>query len=358
VLVAPNEIRVSDFNDPNKWPTGNGFQILLIDGGDLMVGLEQLTRTSVAVVGEESQWVLRAQSGTNPIRPERISSFPGPVSAAALVRAGAVVYWLAVDYNVYRFDGVNTQPVGDAMRAWVKATIAVGNRMQSHGVFFDDLWKIFWFFPSGVSLGCDYGIFLDIRTGEMGRLKFSDIITASGRVRVASTITWNDLAGFTWNNIAQSYPAWDSFGDPASERRVALGSINGNVHVCAFGDGSDNSKPVEAVIEFPLKSYAGFDQNQVPATFETFFKKTSASTIVETAVGWTNTLMEDQPTYTNLLPFDLSVNERNDVDLTAVTQKRFVSLRHKIVAPRGGVEFQGALYWFEGEQIEGGPTGV
>jgi len=274
------------------------------------------------------------------------------------VRAGAAVYWLAVDYNVYKFDRVNTQPVGDAMRAWVKANIARATRQQTHGVFVDELWKIFWFFPAPQALGPALGIYLDIRTGEMGRLKFSDILTASGRVRVNTTTTWNDLGSFSWNNIGESYNVWNAFGDAASERRIAVGALTGHVYISGLGDGSDGGKPIEAICETPLKSYAGWDKNVVPSTFETFFKKTSLSTIVETALGWTNTLMDPEPSYTNLLPFDLVEADRNDVDLTEVTQKRYVSLRHKIIAPKGGTEWYGGIFRYEPEEIEHGPTGT
>jgi hypothetical protein len=361
VLEGDNAVRVSEFNNFNSWPAGNGFNMLLVDAGDLLVGMDQLTRTSVAVLGSESQWVIRAQSGSNPMRPERISNFPGPMSSAALVRAGAVVYWLATDYNVYRFDGTTTQAVGDAMMAFVKRSINLIERQQSHGVYCDELWKIFWFFPTLGSLGPNLGIFLDVRTGEMGRLKFSDVITASGRVHIATIgETWDSLgaAGYTWNSISASYPNWDSFGNPASERRAAFGALTGNLFIANTGDGSDNGKAIEGVIEFPLKSYAGWPANVVPATFETFFKKSPVSTVVETALGWTDTLMQEDPYYTNLLPFDLVLEQRNDVDLTAVTQKRFVSIKHKVTAAKGRVEFQGAVFRFEGEAIEHGPTGV
>ena len=358
LLQAPNKIRVSEFNNPEVYPTTGGFNINLIDGGDLLVGIEQLTRTSAAVFGEESQWVLRAQSGNNPIRPERVDHQPGPISSAVIIRYGTgVVYYLADDYNIYRFDGVHCQPIGWAMKHWISANISVANKRMSHGAYIENIGKIFWWFPGQGQAAPNIGVHLDPRTGEMGRLSYSREITASGRVRVITTITWNDLNAFSsWDELVVTYPTWEAFGDPGVERRTALGSTDGNVYIAGVGDGSDDGGPIEAIFENPLKAYAGWPKAIIPSTFETFFSKTNAPTPMELYLGSTDTLMSE-PEYAFIRSFDLATDQRNDVDVTPVRTKRFVTVRHRSMVPQGGVEWNGGLFYFESEDIDKGPTG-
>jgi hypothetical protein len=356
LLQAPNRVKVSDVNNPEVYPAGFGFTINLIDGGDLMVGIEQLTRTAAAVLGEETQWVIRAQPGMNPMRPERVSQESGPMSSAVIIRYGSgVIYYLADDYNIYRFDGVHCQAIGWAMKPWITSNINVSNKRMAHGCYVDTVGKIFWFFPGKGQTAPNLGVHFDPRTGEMGRLSYSRQITASTRVRVIVTLTWDDIAGYTWENIADTFPTWESFGDPGAERRVALGSTDGNVYISGVGDGSDAGAPIEAIFDTPLKTYAGWPKAIVPSTFETFFSKTPTPTIMELYLGHTDTLM-GEPEYQFIDSFDLAKEQRNDVDVTPVRTKRFVTIRHRSVAQKGGVEWNGGLFTYESEDIDKGPT--
>lgn len=358
-LVAPETVWISDFNNPAVWPTGAGFRVRLVDSGDLMVGVGRLTRMSGAILGEESQWVTRAQSGSSPFRYDQISNRSGPLSCACIVSAGeSKLFWLAKDYNVYQFDGVQCIAVGWAMKPYVKDTIDPSNEKMTHGVFVDQLNKIFWLFPdqTSASLGPNRGIFLDVRTGEMGRLYYASPITAMGRVKIAYGITWDGLASYTWDNLAAAYPTWDSFGLLSTQRKVALGNAAGKVFLMGDGDGSDNGSAIDWAFELPLRAYAGWPVNFVPSTFETFFKQATNSTVVNTSVGSTDTLMAD-PTYLTMATTDLSVDQRNDLDVSSLGEKRFVSLKHYGSASKGQIEWSGGMFRGKGALIESGPTG-
>lgn len=356
-LVAPDLVKISDFNDPETYPAGNGFNVRLIDAGDYMVGIDRLSRTSAAVLGEGSQWVGRAQSGSNPMRFEKIDEKPGPLSAAAMVRVGSAIYYLGEDYNVYRFDGTYPcTPVGFAMWPFVTASIDESNRKMSHGTFMERLNKVFFWFPSSGSSVPNLGIFYDVTTGEMGRLSYANV-TASGRIRVATGITWEALGAYTWDTIEVDYPTWDAFGDLSAERRNALGDSLGNVYVSGAGDGSDNGQAIEAIWEIPLKAYGGWMNAFDPESFDTFFRKAANSTTVQPSLGFTNTLMDD-PEYFDLDPFDLNTDQRNSVDLSEVSQKRFVTLRHKVLASKGQVEWYGGVLRGNEQGISAGPTGT
>jgi hypothetical protein len=198
ILVAPDLIKISEFNNPEIWPSGGGYNARLIDTGDLLVGLGRLNRTSVGILGEESQWIARAQSSGSPFRFERIAERPGPLSAAVIVVVGGVIYYLGEDYNVYKFDGQVCVPVGFAMWPYVRDTIDREHRKMSHGTFMEGLNKVFFLFPQSGSSSPDRGIYFDVTSGEMGRLVYSGI-TASARIRVATGVTWDSLGAFSWS---------------------------------------------------------------------------------------------------------------------------------------------------------------
>jgi hypothetical protein len=358
LLQYPNKIRISDFNGYEVYSTD--LDLLLIDSGDPMIGMQRINRTAVGVIGEKSQWVLRAQSGAFPVRPERISENPGAVSAAAIIKANSTLFYLAEDFNVYSFDGATpAHPMGWAMLPFVKDNLNGDNRAMTHGIYMEDIHKAFWFFP-GQSMGApNLGIFLDVLTGEMGRLSFANPITASALVRTArvAPVTWASAgaAGLTWDNVAAVYPTWDSVGGSgASERVNVLGDSAGVIHVTGQGDGSDDGAAIECQFEFPLTSYGGWDKNTVPKVYESFFRKTVNSTIVEPSLGMSETLMSD-PIYTPLENFDLAVDQRNDVDLSGTGEHRFISLKHRIIAQKGQVEFLGGLFGGEATDIAAGP---
>ena len=352
-LVRPNTIRISGFNTSSSWPAAN--VIILADSGDVMVGMERLNRTTIAVHGDNSQWVLRSQQGSFPVRPEWTSSFPGPISARSIVYFGDKNYWLAEDGNVYRFDGVQTEPVGYAMKRYVLDNLSYDNRAMSHGTFMSKFESIFWWFPIATSSAPDIGIFYNVRTGEMGRLKYGSAITASSQWRTVALITWNDLTSYTWANIGTTYPTWDSFGGAANKSEV-LGDSNGQVHMVGFGDGSDNDTAIDTVMEYGLLPAGGLEKNFRPLALETFFRKTTNSTTLQTFIGTTDTLMSDR-TLTAAANRDLQTDQRNDINLAGLElTNRFVTARHAVSTTKGGVEFLGALLHGSDAGIATGPT--
>ncbi len=170
--------------------------------------------------------------------------------------------------------------------------------------------------------------------------------------------TWNDLAAFSWNNVATTYPSWNSFGG-AAERRELIGDEDGQVHAMGVGDGSDNGVAIEGIWEIPLKAWAGDDKAFIPDTFESFFRKTTNPTIIEPSIGTTDTLMADR-NLTALNNFDIVNDQRNDIDLTKVGQTdgvRFSTIRQRVTTTTGGVEWLGGILYGEPREISGGPTG-
>lgn len=363
LLQAPFNLKISEFNDPATYPVGGGFNIALVDSGDLGASIERLSRTSFAALGEESQWIGRAQSGSTPFRIEKVDEKPGPLSTAAVVKYGSVLYWLAEDYNVYRFDGTSCQAIGWAMKPFVSSIIDSDNRKMAHGAYQDDIGKIFWWFPRQLATAPNDGIFLDIRTGEMGRLLYSTGITASSRGRLisATAVTWASAGalGLTWDTVASTYPTWDSAGGTGSSSRCNfLGDALGKTYAVNRGNGSDNGAAVQGLWEVPLKSYAGWQNNIVPSSFESFFKNNPNSTIINLSVGYTDTLMTDDPVYVAMDSFDIAHEQRNTVDLSSIGEKRFITIRHSVSALYGQVQWMGGLLLGDMAGIDEGSVGA
>lgn len=355
LVVSPDTIRISEYNDPETWPSD--FTVRLVDAGDLLVGCDRLNRVTVAIYGDHSQYVARAQNGSFPFRFELIEEQLGPISPYVIVRFGGIHYYLAEDGMVYMFDGQRCTPIGGAMQNFVQSNLNWSSRAMSHGWYSAARRCINWLFPSGTSSAPDLGIYLNVLTGEMGRLKYGSI-TASAPWRSVALVTWNDLASYTWNNIAATYPTWDSFGSAAQVREI-LGDDSGQVHLVGYGDGSDNGTAIECIMETPLISGdpERRDKDFRPHAVETFFRKTTNSTTLQTRIGTTATLMSDR-TLTSASNVDLNTDQRNSIDLAtlALDEKSFVSLYHYISAATGGVEWLGANLYGHAIRRSQGPT--
>src|SRR3990167_463813 len=241
MLVRPNTIRVSAINNSASWPAANA--AILADAGDILIGMERMTRTTVGILGDRSQWIAKPQQGTFPFRFDLISEQPGPVSAKAIIRWGNSLYYLADDGNVYQFDGVACKPVGDAMENFVVSNMNFSNKVMSHAFYLYEFKVLCWLFPSGTSTSPDYGIWYNPITNAMGRLLYGTGITASSVWKSVALVKWADLTG-SWSNIAATYPTWASFGS-AAKKAAILGDVSGQVHMVGLGSGSDNGGAVE-----------------------------------------------------------------------------------------------------------------
>lgn len=358
MLVNPDNIRISDFNNPQVWPSG---LTVRLTSGDRMLGLERLGRLSVAIYGEDTQWIARAQLGSFPFRFEMIDEKPGPLSKATVVKDGNNHYYLGVDGVVYRFDGINVVPWHRGMQSYLQTNVNLGNREMCHGVLVRRIRHIFWFFPLATSEAPNAGVYLDLDRRAMGRITIGEI-TASTQWQTIALTTWADLSAFTWNDIAATFPTWKSFGT-GSEPTELLGDTGGQVQLFSSGSTSDNGSPVSGSFELPLRPWAGPDKNFIPLEFESFFRKTTNSVTITPAARASDTLMVEQPSLTTLTTFDITTNQRNSVDLSSVTGgegRRFVSIRHAVSTDieAGRVIWLGGMLNGSEAEAPGGPTGT
>ena len=356
LLINPDNVRISDFNDPGTWPVLN--TVRLTDTGDRMIGMERIGRLAVAIYGEGSQWVARAQVGSFPVRFEKVDEKPGPISNACVVPDGNVHYYLGIDGIVYQFNGVNVVPWHRGMQNYVKTELNFGNRAMSHGVLIRRIRHIFWFFPN--TGAPNRGVYLDLDRRAMGRLSFGEI-TASAQWATVALTTWNSLSSYTWTNISGTYASWNSFGG-AAEQRELLGDSSGQVHAFGSGQGGDNGNAIEGVWELPLRPWAGPEMSFIPLEFETYFRQTTNSTTIEPGARVSDTLMTD-PSVTALANFDITTDQRNSIDLSSVAGadgKKFVSIRHRVSTSKEGgkVSWLGGVLSGSGSEVTGGPYGT
>jgi len=353
LLINPDNIRISAFNDPATWPAG--LTVRLPDRGDIKIGMERLGRLAVGIYGEESQWVGRAQRGSFPFRFEKIDEKPGPLSKGCIIGDGRVNYYLGTDGITYRFDGTACRPISLAMEAFVVENLNHDNKAMAHG-WLDSQRRISWVFPSASSTAPNLGVYLDLNNMSMGRLSYNNI-TASARWGTVALVTWDDLTSFTWDTVAATFSSWTAFGQGAARGEI-VGDVDGQVHAVSQGAGSDNGGTIDAVWELPLRAWAGDDKNFIPDTFETYFKQTANSATIRPGVKVTDTLMTE-PTVTTLDTIDIQTDQRNDLDLSGVAPAggtRFLSVRQQVLTTLEPVTWVGGVLYGEGRNASGGPT--
>lgn len=356
LLKGPDNIRISDFNNSAVWPSL--LDVRLVDTGDNKIGMTRLGKlNAIAIYGEQSQTLARAQSGSFPFRFDTIDEKPGPISKAVVVGDGNIHYYLGVDGIIYKFDGVNVVAWHRGMQDFVTSNLNFDNRKMSHGVLIRRYRLIFWFFPKGAATAPNAGVYLDIDRRSMGRLVFGEI-TASAQWQTVSLITWANAQG-SW--ASNPYSTWDSLGGPANQNEM-LGDSTGQVHALGSGTGGDDGAEIEGIFEFPLRPWAGPDKNFIPLEFESYFGKTVNSTTITPATRVGDTLMAT-PSLVNQTAFDISTDQRNSVNLASATDgegRRFMSLRQTVTTLNegGNVKFKGGILSGTSTGVSGGPTGV
>lgn len=355
LLVSPDNVRISEFNDPGTWRSTGGFNVHLPDVGDLLIGMARMNRTTVGIFGERSQWIAQAQSGSAPFAFQKVSEQIGPISKASAVNVGGVIYYLGIDGIVYRYDGTPAVEISRAMQKYVNDNLGYFNRAAAHAFFVHFLGKIFFLFPTENSSAPIRGVYFDPRTREMGRLAFANGVTASSAwAPIPTGLSYADLLPYTYDNIANTYPTYQSLSGEAIIREL-VGDTSGFVHGYGLGPGGDDGVAIDAIWESPLKAYAGWSKSFVAETAETFFRQASASTTVTVSVGHTDTLMAD-PILEEVDDFDISVDRRTDVDISKISEKRFINVRHAVSTATGDVSWQGCILHGESTEVARGPT--
>lgn len=350
MIEKPNRVYISEFNNHFVWP---GLIADMADSGDIMILIERLTRTAFSILGEQSQWVAKAQAGRFPFRFDLVDEQPGPMSVNSCIRDGFVQYYIGIDGNVYRFDGIRCTRVGDAMQAYVMDNVNDTNRFMAWAEMKEDFRTIFFHFPSAENDAPDIGVYYNVSTGEMGRLDFGEAgYTMGWRYRFTSTLTIDDLDDYSVDiaGLDAVFPTIASMVG-ATRRAQMMGGTDGLIHVVGVGSGSDNGAAITGLWEIPIINPGGEDKLSRADSFETFFRKTSNPTTVEISIGTTDTLAEE-PTFDAVNDIDISENTPKDLDLQKLDlEKRFLTIRHRVSTLTGNVEWLKAMLYCSAKGI-------
>jgi hypothetical protein len=339
-------IRASATNNPESWPAT--FSWDLPSGGDEIVGGRTLSRTSFAVYKEDSQWVGIQAPGTLPFRFERVDEKPGPVSPAAIVADGRYHYYLGTDVRVYRFNGLAAEPVTDALDREFLRLMRGTSRRRSFGLRRRDDGSIWFIFPSGAE-DADHGISYFPDTGAAYFHVFGVKLSAGWSGDDIPTVTWADLAGFTWDTIAATYPTWESFGGQLVPIEY-LASVTGHVYRFQYGF-DDDGAAIPMLWETPRRAWMGTKVTHRVDGLESSFRQQTGGPAVSVSVGVSEALAEEHPAYTAVGTHDTTLATRQLLTKDGL-EGRFLSVKYEASTLSGvGVEYQGALLHLWAEEV-------
>lgn len=279
-------VRWSGFNDHTAWDPLDFAD--LSDTPDVIVGARALSRVAFAIYKKKSQWVGLLQTGQFPFKFELQDLKPGPVGPAAVVVADGRHYYIGVDGSVYVFDGIKGTHVGEPARRFILNNFNFDAPRRCFGYFSRRDRDIYWWFCQPGQDDPDIGISLQIDTGRFFPHTFRSSMGCGFEGDLVSTITWDSLSGFTWDDIAATYPTWNSFGS-ASQPVEVIGGTDGMVH--QFGvAATDNGDAPSAQWAFVNRVLASVSERARVESLDHFFPITSTAQDITISTGTTDTM--------------------------------------------------------------------
>lgn len=329
---ATSRVRVSNFNDPNTWDPLFAFD--LPDAGGDGVACRALGRTSFVCYKEGSLWIASGQPGIFPFRFDFIEEWPGPCSPAAVVAAGPSHYYLGGDARIYRVSAVGAEPVSDAVDRDLitsgPAAFRTTNKKRAWGFYKADDFTVWFFYPGPTSSDPDRAVSFNVRTNACHLHSFPQKLTAGWPGDSVATLTWQDLLPYTWNNVALTYPTWDSFGGSLVSS-CFVGTPSGALYRFRY-DVDDAGTPISFNGEFPLKAWAGPNQRLTVDAAELSFEQVTGGDAITVQAGISAADAEGPdiptPTYVTLGTHDPTLTTRQVLKINDLAaQGQFVSLK-------------------------------
>lgn len=329
-----SRVRCSDFNDPNTWDPLNTFD--LPDAGGDIVGVRQLGRTAFVVYKDGSLWIASGQAGVFPFRFDFIEEWPGPCSPSAIVTAGPSHYYLGGDARIYKVSSVGAEPVSDAVDRDLLTSgpnvFRTINKKRAWGFYKADDFTVWFFYPGPTSSEPDHAVSFNVRTNACALHSFAQKMTAGWPGDSIATLTWQDLLPYTWANVANTYPTWESFGGSLVST-CFVGNASGQLFRFRY-DIDDVGTPIAWSAEYPMKAWAGPNQLLTVDAAELSFEQVTAGDpiTVEAGISQADADGPDVPTppYVLLGQHDPSIKERQVLTLAgdvAGNKGQFVSVK-------------------------------
>jgi hypothetical protein len=176
-----------------------------------------------------------------------------------------------------------------------------------------------------------------VDTGVFFPHEFGFALSCGTQWEYRTTVTWADLAGFTWANIAATYPTWNSFGTTGTAVE-ALGGVNRKIFQFGLANTDDGTAPAAAWTS-PTLSLNEKSKRARLQSFETYFEA-AASSLTATVAVTTSDHVAAAPTAPSglsttfdvsqsaLLKLDVDTADAGAGDGTAET--RYARLEHSL----------------------------
>lgn len=327
-----SRLRISAFNNPISWSATsadvNGTE-------DDIVGIRRIGRAAFAIYKDYSVWTGVLQAGTFPFAFDLITEVSGPCSPSSIVTYdGGKHCYLGNDARLYVFDGLAVTPVSGQVDQSLVDDLKGLARVRSWGMY-RRADRMVWFLFPFASDDPDRGVSYHIDSGAVQFHNFGKKLTAGWRGDDIAALGWNDLATFTWANIAATYPTWESFGGKLLPIEY-LGELDGQVYF--FKDNADDDgTPITVSWATPLQAWAGEEKMHSFDAIESSFEQVTGGPAILVQIGTSAALAEPKdPTYITVGTHDTTLATRQLMKASATN-------RDSLVARLQNVRFSGSV---------------
>jgi len=258
----PYRLQVSNVNDATTWDAS--LIVDLADEPSEIIAIEALNRTSFAVYKRDSQWIAVAQAGAFPFRVEMVDEKPGPFGPGCVVKRSGAHTYIGHDGNVYRFNGIQAERIGDAIQRDVVDGWSYGSMYRTNGVYFSDRHQMWWFYPKLDDTHPRRVLVRDVCTNAFWKGLMSHDITACAV---------GDIVNFEGSDI----------------HTLLIGSADGSIY--RLGNArNDAGTAITYSWEFALPIIQGSGRRTVIDAIDTYFRQTDNSQTVNVSAGRSDTL--------------------------------------------------------------------
>lgn len=225
-----NRLRWSQRADFRKWDStlglGAGFLDIPTEHSLPIIGMKALG-DRLAVYSKKSIIDVVETGQIDPVFVYKVRSRGLGLGAPYTIgKANQTHYFLGNDFNVWSWDGIQLQPIGDPVWQEIQALVHLDTIEEYFG-FFAQRRNEYWLVLSDVSRGTFEAFIYDQRAGAWSRDSFPSLTAADEIEALTDPIAWEDLVG-TWEDQTLT---WEAFGGGVLPSVIVGGRADGSTMV-------------------------------------------------------------------------------------------------------------------------------